>query len=204
MITQFPKNSEVGLAELDIKKMHDEMAKYAQELDEVEKEKYENEMNDFVHKGNIVLDFDPSDIEDDIEVEDAGDEEALEDATGEDDLDLLKKFYLTSAEMSDDSEVLKTKHKKRKSQADIWSLILKEYHLHCPSLAKVIELILVIPSSTAEVERFFKILKEMKTKKRNRLTAKKLRKLFLIYHFLDLDNYDRERVYALFLKHLQK
>ena len=204
MITQFPKNSEVGLAELDIKKMHDEMAKYAQELDEVEKEKYENEMSDFVHKGNIVLDFDPSDIEDDIEVEDAGDEEALEDATGEDDLDLLKKFYLTSAEMLDDSEVLKTKHKKRKSQADIWSLILKEYQLHCPSLAKVIELILVIPSSTAEVERFFKILKEMKTKKRNRLTAKKLRKLFLIYHFLDLDNYDRERVYALFLKHLQK
>ena len=183
MITQFPKNSEVGLAELDIKKMHDEMAKYAQELDEVEKEKYENEMNDFVHKGNIVLDFDPSDIEDDIEVEDAGDEEALEDATGEDDLDLLKKFYLTSAEMSDDSEVLKTKHKKRKSQADIWSLILKEYHLHCPSLAKVIELILVIPSSTAEVERFFKILKEMKTKKRNRLTAKNCASSFLSITF---------------------
>ena len=104
-----------------------------------------------------------------------------------------RKFYLTSAEMSDDNEVLKKKkQKKRKSQADIWSVILKEYELYCPSLAKVIELM------------FFKILKEMRSKKRNRLSAKKLRKLFLIYHFLDLEQYDRERVHELFLKHLQR
>ena len=69
---------------------------------------------------------------------------------------------------------------------------MKEYELYCPSLAKVIELM------------FFKILKEMRSKKRNRLSAKKLRKLFLIYHFLDLEQYDRERVHELFLKHLQR
>ena len=143
-------------------------------------------------------------VEDEIEVEDGQDEDVLEHAMGKEDLELLKKFYLTSAEMSDDNEELKKKQKKRKSQADIWSVILKEYELYCPSLAKVIELMLVIPSSTAEVERFFKILKEMRSKKRNRLSAKKLRKLFLIYHFLDLEQYDRERVHELFLKHLQR
>ena len=103
----------------------------------------------------------------------------------------------------DDKEVLKKKNQNRESQADIWAKILKEYQAHCPSLAKVIELMLIIPSSTAEVERFFKVLKEMKSKKRNRLSAKKLRKLFLIYHFLDLENYDKERVYERFLKRVQ-
>ena len=136
-------------------------------------------------------------------VENADEEEVLDDAMGDDDLEILKKFYLTSAELTDDKEVLKKKNQNRESQADICAQILKEYQAHCPSLAKVIELMLIIPSSTAEVERFFKVLKEMKSKKRNRLSAKKLRKLFLIYHFLDLENYDKERVYELFLKRLQ-
>ena len=111
--------------------------------------------------------------------------------------------HLTSAELTEDNEVLKKKNQNRESEADIWPNILKEFQEHCPSLAKVIELMLIIPSSTAEVERFFKVLKEMKNQKRNRLSAKKLRKLFLIYHVLDLENYDKERVYELFLNRLQ-
>ena len=55
--------------------------------------------------------------------------------------DLVKKFYLASAEISDDNEVLKWRRKKRKFQADVWAEILKIYELHCPSLAEVIELI---------------------------------------------------------------
>ena len=42
---------------------------------------------------------------------------------------------------------------------------MKELRISTPTLAKVIELMLVIPSSTAELERFFKVLKEMKNKK---------------------------------------
>ena len=140
------------------------MAKYARDLNEAEKKKFENELQDFVLKRNVELEFDPSDVEN-------------ENAMGDDDLELLKKFYLTSAEMSDDNEALKSRRRKRKSQSDVWPEILNVYELHCPSLAKVIELMLVIPSSTAEVERFFKILKGMKSRKRNRLSAKKLRKL---------------------------
>ena len=63
---------------------------------------------------------------------------------------------------------------------------------------------LVIPSSTAEVERFFKIVKEMKSKKRNRLSSKKMHKMLMIYHFLDLETYDRERVYELFIENLKR
>ena len=80
-------------------------------------------------------------------------------------ISLLQKFYLTSTEMKDDKNI---SGKKKVSQADIWATIMKELRIstHTP-LAKVIELMLVIPSSTAEVGRFFKVLKEMKNKKRN-------------------------------------
>jgi len=63
---------------------------------------------------------------------------------------------------------------------------MKEYQAHCPSLAKVIEVM------------FFQSFEGDEKQKRNRLSAKKLRKLFLIYHFLDLENYDKGRVYELF------
>ena len=120
---------------------------------------------------------------------------------GDDDFTILKKFYLTSAEMADEKKLLRSR-KKRISQADIWAHILREIEIGCPNLAKVIELMLIIPSSTVEVERFFKVLKEMKSKKRNRLTAKKLKKIFMIYHFLDLENYDKEKMHEIFVKML--
>ena len=78
----------------------------------------------------------------------------------------------------EDKEVLKKKNQNRESQADIWAKILKGYQTHCPSPAKVIELMLIIPSSTVAVKRLFKVLKEMKSKKGNRLSAKKLKTLF--------------------------
>ena len=49
--------------------MHDEMAKYARDLNEAEKKKFENELQDFVLKGNVELEFDPSDVEDENEIE---------------------------------------------------------------------------------------------------------------------------------------
>ena len=171
------------------------MAAYAEKLSKAEAEEFTNSLNAFAANGNDMMDYDPSDIEEDEEIEEI--EEVLEDATGDDDLEILKKFYLVSAEMTDD-KAIQGKKKKRISQADIWAEILRELELNCKDLAKVIELILVIPSSTAEVERFFKVLKEMKSKKRNQLKAQKLRNIFLIYHFLDLENYDKEQVDELF------
>ena len=40
----------------------------------------------------------------------------LDDAMGDDDLKILKKFYLTSAELMDDKEVLKKKNQNRESR----------------------------------------------------------------------------------------
>jgi len=57
------------------------------------------------------------------------------------------------------------KKKTRISQDDVWATIMKELKISTPSLAKVIGLMLVIPSLTSELKRFFKILKEMKKKK---------------------------------------
>ena len=150
-----------------------------------------------------MADFDPSDIDSDADEEIEEEENTMEDVMGDDDIELLKKFFLTSAEMSDDKQ-FRGSRKKRTSQADIWATILPELRISCPSLAQVIELMIIIPSSTAEVERFFKVLTEMKSKKRNRLSAKKLRKMFFIYHFVDLENYDKERVHKLFEKHVSR
>jgi hypothetical protein len=195
----------VGISDEEFKEMYEEMATHAKKLNKVEEKKFEDEMEKFVHQGNITLDFDPSDIEDDADANENIEEEAdaIDDVMGDDDLELLQKFYLTSAEMQDDEKISGRK-KRRISQADIWATIMKELRISTPSLAKVIELMLVIPSSTAEVERFFKVLKEMKSKKRNRLSAKKLRKMFMIFHFLDLENYDKERVFEIFQQKLSR
>ena len=181
----------------------EEMATYARNVNQIETKQLEDDLETFVHQGNLLADFDPSDIDDDDDQDIEEEENAMEDAMGDDDIELLKKFFLTSAEMADDKQ-FRGSRKKRTSQADIWAKILPELRSSTPSLAKVIELMIVIPSSTAEVERFFKVLKEMKSKKRNRLSAKKLRKMFLIYYFLDLENYDKERVHKLFEKHLNQ
>jgi len=191
----------VGLDEEICDEIQKEMAVYAQSLDDAESKKFDDDLENFVHAGNVILDFDPSDDEVEEEVEE--DDEVMEDPMGDVDLEILKKFFLTSAEMTED-KLFRAGRKKRQSQADVWASALPDLRMSCESLAQVIELMLIIPSSTAELERFFKVLKEMKSKKRNRLSAKKLRKMFLIYHFLDLDNHDKERVHELFQKHLRR
>ena len=42
----------------------------------------------------------------------------------------------------------------------------------------------------------------MKSKKRNLLSGAKLQKMMIIHHYFDLENYDREKLYAIFKKKL--
>ena len=82
--------------------------------------------------------------------------------------------------------------------------LVRSFDEACPDVSNVIEFLMIIPSSTAEVERFFKTLKAMKSKLRNRLSSLKLKKLFMIQHFLDLENYDLDRVFEIFKLKLQE
>ena len=43
----------------------EEMATYARNLNEIEVKKLEDDLEAFVHQGNLLADFDPSDIDDD-------------------------------------------------------------------------------------------------------------------------------------------
>ena len=61
-----------------------------------------------------------------------------------------------------------------------------------------INILLVIPSHTAGLERMFKNLKAMKSKARNRLSKKRTKKLMMIMNFIDeieMDLEDFVRIY---------
>ena len=70
-------------------------------------------------------------------------------------------------------------------------------------LYSVLEFILIIPDAVADVERFFKVLKEMKSKRRNNISAQKLRKLLKIFFFLE-NNPDKDMLFHLFVEEYQK
>ena len=65
------------------------------------------------------------------------------------------------------------------------------------SLYQVLELFLIIPNGTAEVERFFKA---MNSKTRNRLGSEKARKMITIAWYLDLKKLDLDVLYKLLLQ----
>ena len=67
-----------------------------------------------------------------------------------------------------------------------------------PELFNVILLLLSIPNGTSELERIFSVVKAIKTKKRSKLSAKKLAQMLTIYYFFDLENYDRESLHSIF------
>jgi len=141
-------------------------------------------VSDFANFGQAQGQFyDPSDIDENDEMIET---ENLMVEPEEDDIELLERFFL------------RTKNKSsRYSQLKIWSMFLKKIEINAPELYKVLEFMLIIPNGTAEVERFFKVLKDMKSKKRNNLSARKLRKFLKIYFFLD-DDLDAELLYRCF------
>ena len=75
--------------------------------------------------------------------------------------------------------------------------------MNAPELYSVIEFMLIIPNGTADVERFFKVLKEMKSKRRNRMSAAKLRKLLKIFFFLER-KINRDLLYRMFVDEYTK
>ena len=84
------------------------------------------------------------------------------------------------------------------SQGTIWIEIMKEIKYTSPHLYDVINLLLIIPNGTSELERIFSAVKEMKSKKRTKMKAWKLADMILIYYFLDLETYNKDSVYAIF------
>ena len=65
---------------------------YANKLNEIESKKHEKELEDFVRHGNVLADFDPSDIDSD-EDEGIEEENPMEDVMGDDDIKLLEKIF---------------------------------------------------------------------------------------------------------------
>ena len=71
--------------------MRKEMPVYAKKLSKEDRKRFETNINEFVHNGNYEPDYYPSDVDDDEGViENAEEEEVLDDAMGDDDLELLK------------------------------------------------------------------------------------------------------------------
>ena len=84
------------------------------------------------------------------------------------------------------------------SQGTIWIEVMKEIKYASPDLYDVINLLLIIPNGTSELERIFSVVKAMKSKKRTKMKAWKLADMILIYYFLDLETYNKDSVYAIF------
>ena len=75
---------------------------------------------------------------------------------------------------------------------------MRDLEYKAPELCNVLELAMIIPNGTSEIERKFKTLKDMKLKKQNRLSSEKVNMMFLINHLLNLESYDEEQVYKIF------
>ncbi|CAH1797824.1 unnamed protein product [Owenia fusiformis] len=70
-----------------------------------------------------------------------------------------------------------------------WQKIISIYSY--PNVSKMVDLLLVLPSSTASVERAFSQLKLLKTSSRSRLTNRTLNSLLMIkLESLDVEVYD--------------
>ena len=76
------------------------------------------------------------------------------------------------------------KQPNKKSQADIWLVMLINFGSSHPSLRVLILLMLTIASNTAGVERFFNKVKTLLSKKRNRMSQNIAHKLILIMCFI--------------------
>ena len=131
------------------------------------------------------LEFDPSDIESDYE-EDVN-LEILEESEEEDEYEYLEKYF---HEMKPKRVAF--------SQARVWIEIAKELEWKSGLLYTLILLLLVIPNGTSELERVFSVIKQLKSKKRSRMKAKKLEDLLMIYYYFpDEENYNKEELHAL-------
>ena len=67
----------------------EEMATYARNVNQIEAKQLEDDLEAFVHQGNLLADFDPSDIDDDDDQDIEEEENAMEDAMGDDDIWLM-------------------------------------------------------------------------------------------------------------------
>ena len=173
--TQYAHEKQVSVKEIG-RELQDELA---------------DEASKFANQGQeeTIDAYDPSDVD---EPDNFNESEKVLEEPDEDHLEILEKLFL------------KTKNKSgRYSQLRIWANFLKKIQLSALELYSVIEFMLIIPNGTADVERFFKVLKEMKSKRRNRMSASKLRKLLKIFFFIE-KNPDRDLLYRMFVDEYKK
>ena len=111
--------------------------------------------------------------------------EALEN-TEMDEFDVLETYFHANKSKSEDVR-----------QANLWIEIALEMRWKSNELFQVIMLLVSIPNGTSELERIFSVVKAIKTKKRSRISAKKLAQMINIYYFLDFD-YDKEELRTTF------
>ena len=156
---------EVDIDDRKLDQFHSEMiniakTQYALEMNvsvyEVEEkflETFETDASDFANFGQVQRQlYDSSDIDENDKIVEI---QNLLVEPEEDDIELLERFFLRTKNGSS-----------RYSQLKIWANFLKIIEINAPELYKVLEFMLIIPNGTAEVERFFKVLKDMKSKKK--------------------------------------
>ena len=80
-----PTIFETGVSTEELDELYEQMADYARAIHEAEK--LENDMYDFLEKGNDMSEFDPSASEDDSEAEIEESDEVMEDPLAEDDFE---------------------------------------------------------------------------------------------------------------------
>ena len=86
------------------------------------------------------------------------------------------------------------------SQSKAWIQVCKELRWQSEDLFNVIMLLLCIPNGTSELERIFSVIKEIKSRKRSKLSAAKLAKMLpvIIFYYFDDKNYDRDELHNIF------
>ena len=91
-------------------------------------------------------------------------------------------------------EKMEMQNKTRISQAQVWLAFLRFLKPGHHSLQILVLVLLSTAGGNAGIERFIKVLKLVKTKIRNRLSAEIFEKLLLLYCFCDLDKIDYQAV----------
>ena len=91
------------------------------------------------------------------------------------------------------------KHTGKQNQSQKWIRVIERYENRCPSLCKVLEFMLCVPNGTSELERIFKVLKSIKSKKRNSLSPEKLKKILKTRFFMDIETLDMKMLYKIFV-----
>ena len=124
--------------------------------------------------------------------------EEIEEEMNQEKKEMLPRLDDESETESEDEVEIEIANPRSFSQCDVWLKFMRENKHRAPSLCKVLNLLITIPITNASIERFFKVLKTIKSKIRNRITKKRLAKIMFIRFFCIFEKCDWDELIQIY------